>query len=73
MNAKWIWKQGENGENTWMNFVKKFTLECAPKRAVAQIAADSKYWLYINGETAVFEGGIKRGPCLKCVCRITRR
>ena len=46
MNAKWIWKQGENSENTWMDFVKKFTLESTPKRAAAQIAADSKYWLY---------------------------
>ena len=61
-NTKWIWKNGENGVNTWMNFVKTFKLEGAPKKAVANIAVDSKYWLYINGEKAVFEGGIKRGP-----------
>ena len=62
MNAKWIWKQCKNGENTWMDLVKRFTLEGAPERAIAQIAADSKYWLYINGEMVVIEGGIKRGP-----------
>ncbi len=61
-NTKWIWKKGENGENTWMCFVKKVRLEEAPREAVAQIAVDSKYWLYLNGELAVFEGGVKRGP-----------
>lgn len=29
---------------------------------MACIAAESKYWLYINGEMAVREGGLKRGP-----------
>jgi hypothetical protein len=38
------------------------TLASAPKRALASIAADSKYWLWINGKLAVFEGGLKRGP-----------
>lgn len=27
-----------------------------------RIAVDSKYWLYVNGEIAVREGGLKRGP-----------
>lgn len=61
-NAKWIWKDGESNENTWLNFVKKFDLTSVPRTAPAQIAVDSKYWLYINGALAVFEGGIKRGP-----------
>ena len=29
---------------------------------MARIAADSKYWLWINGRLVVFEGGLKRGP-----------
>lgn len=61
-NAKWIWKNGENNENTWMNFVKKFDVNKVPQTAIAKIAVDSKYWLYINGTQAVFEGGVKRGP-----------
>lgn len=61
-NAKWIWKKGENNENTWMNFVKKFSVESVPENATVKIAVESKYWLYINGELVVFEGGIKRGP-----------
>lgn len=60
--TKWIWKNGENTENTWMCFVKKINLASAPKTVMAKIAADSKYWLYINGKCAVFEGGLKRGP-----------
>ena len=61
-NTKWIWKNGEHNENTWMCFVKKFSTETVPRTAVTKIAVDSKYWLYINGELAVFEGGVKRGP-----------
>lgn len=26
------------------------------------IAADSKYWLWINGKEVIFEGSLKRGP-----------
>ncbi|GGQ66103.1 hypothetical protein Saso_47820 [Streptomyces asoensis] len=29
---------------------------------MTQIAADSKYWLWVNGTMVVFEGGLKRGP-----------
>lgn len=61
-NTKWIWKNGQNNENTWLNFVKKFELSNIPQAAAVQIAVDSKYWLYINGVLVVFEGGIKRGP-----------
>lgn len=61
-NTKWIWKKGENSINTWMNFVKEINLDQKPQTATVSIAADSKYWLYVNGILAVFEGGVKRGP-----------
>jgi hypothetical protein len=48
--------------NLWTCFRKSVTLEAAPRRAVARIAVDSKYWLWINGELVVFEGQLKRGP-----------
>lgn len=48
--------------NTWLNFVKDFRLTSVPDKAVAHIAVDSKYWLWINDEMVVFEGGLKRGP-----------
>ena len=60
--TKWIWKKNESTANTWLNFIKKFTVEEVPETAYACIAVDSKYRLYINGVLAVPEGGLKRGP-----------
>src|SRR5690606_21757966 len=48
--------------NTWIAFRKKITLTEKPAHALTRIAADSKYWLWINGKMVVFEGGLKRGP-----------
>jgi len=52
----------QNRSNTWLNFRKDIRLDRVPEKAVAQIACDSKYWLWINGEIAVYEGLLKRGP-----------
>ena len=61
--AKWIWDKANLTENNvWMCFSKKVSLKKVPEELVAHISADSKYWLYINGETVVFEGNVKRGP-----------
>ncbi len=61
--AKWIWdKQNISEQNVWMCFQKKVSIEKVPEEFIADISADSKYWLYINGETVVFEGSVKRGP-----------
>ncbi len=61
--AKWIWdKENLTEENVWMCFNKKVSLAKKPEELIANISADSKYWLYINGETVVFEGSVKRGP-----------
>ena len=61
--AEWIWdKENIDKDNVWMCFVKSVTLDTAPDELIAHISADSKYWLYINGETVVFEGSVKRGP-----------
>ncbi|MBR5498363.1 MAG: glycoside hydrolase [Clostridia bacterium] len=61
--AKWIWdKDNISEKNVWMCFSKKISLDKIPDELIADISADSKYWLYINGETVVFEGNVKRGP-----------
>ncbi|MEN8203007.1 MAG: alpha-L-rhamnosidase C-terminal domain-containing protein [Bacteroidota bacterium] len=52
----------QNESNTWINFQTGIDLKEVPDKAVAKIACDSKYWLWINGEPAVFEGQLKRGP-----------
>ena len=48
-------------DGEWQCFTKEFAL-LAPKGAELTIAADTKYWLYVNGELVVREGGLKRGP-----------
>ena len=61
--AKWIWdKENLTEKNVWMCLSKKISLDKIPEELIAHISADSKHWLYINGETVVFEGNIKRGP-----------
>ena len=61
--AKWIWdKENLTEKNVWMCFDKRVNLKNVPKELIAHISADSKYWLYINGETVVYEGNVKRGP-----------
>ena len=61
--ANWIWdKENLTEKNVWMCFNKKVTLDERPQKLIAHISADPKYWLYINGETVVFEGNVKRGP-----------
>lgn len=51
-----------NRQNTWIEFRKDFMLKKTLRKVEARIAADSKYWLWVNGTLAVFEGGLKRGP-----------
>lgn len=62
--AKWISVDhpDANEPNTWIEFEKNFSVGRVPESVEVRIAADSKYWLWINEELAVFEGGLKRGP-----------
>lgn len=62
--GKWISSalSEEDTVNVWIAFKKDIKLNHKPKKAIARIAVDSKYWLYVNGEMVVFEGGLKRGP-----------
>lgn len=60
--AQWIGVEEKSAPNQWICSRKTLTLEKTPRRAVARIAADSKYWLWVNGKLVVFEGQLKRGP-----------
>ena len=65
--AKWIWdEENLTQKNVWMRLSKRVNLDKIPDELIAHISADSKYWLYINGETVVFEGNVKRGPADGC-------
>ena len=61
-NAQWIWQQEDGPSNTWMSFRKTISVDEVPAIAEANIAVDSKFWLWINGEMVLFEGGLSRGP-----------
>ena len=61
--ANWITNPNTNNDlNSWYSFRKDFSLKKTPLKALTKIAIDSKYWLWVNGEMVVFEGGLKRGP-----------
>ncbi len=46
----------------WICFRKTFNIDGNVNDNTLRIAADSKYWLYVNGELEVYEGQLKRGP-----------
>lgn len=61
--SQWICSgEQQNATNTWTVYHKSFQVNEIPDQALAKIACDSKYWMWINGELAVFEGQLKRGP-----------
>lgn len=60
--AQWIsTMECQSATNTWLAYRKTVDLQTKPEKAIARIAVDSKYWLWINGQMVVFEGGLKRG------------
>lgn len=62
-HGSWISSAYTNSTpNTWIAFRKEQKLDTIPSSVMAKIGADTKYWLWINGEAVVFEGGLKRGP-----------
>ncbi|VGO12535.1 hypothetical protein PDESU_01088 [Pontiella desulfatans] len=60
--AQWIWQADDGPANSWVAFRKDLRIVKVPERVIANISADSKYWMWINGELAVFEGSVARGP-----------
>jgi alpha-L-rhamnosidase len=59
--AEWI-GPSVSTSNLWTCYRKTFVLDQVPTQVLTRIGADSKYWLWVNGELAVREGGLKRGP-----------
>ncbi|OIP84505.1 MAG: glycoside hydrolase [Porphyromonadaceae bacterium CG2_30_38_12] len=61
--AQWISSmECQSATNTWLAYRKTVEIKTKPEKAIARIAVDSKYWMWINGQMIVFEGGLKRGP-----------
>ena len=68
--ARWITVDSteNSAPGTWIEFNKSFDLGRVPGKVEARIAADSKYWLWINGELAVFEklhAALSEGKCAR--------
>lgn len=62
---QWIQVQEDSAgiqPNQWYVFKHRFALDSVPDEFPASIAADSKYWLYLNDSLVLREGGLKRGP-----------
>lgn len=53
---------GSSRPGTWYCFRNTVKLSAVPGSVRLALAADSKYWLWVNGELQVREGGLKRGP-----------
>jgi hypothetical protein len=62
--ANWIWSSSAGPANTWIAFRKKFTLPAKPATALTKIAAENKYWLYVNNQLVVKDGGLDVRPDL---------
>lgn len=62
--SHWISSFAEevNAPNTWIAFRQDIVLDKVSGQVETMIAADTKYWLWINGKLVIFEGGLKRGP-----------
>lgn len=59
--ARWIWAETREN-NVWVDFRRTFTIDSIPAEAVAEIAVENKYFLWVNGTPVVYDGGLKRGP-----------
>ncbi|THU38278.1 T9SS type A sorting domain-containing protein [Niastella caeni] len=62
--ASWIWTAEQGPFNTWVSFRKKVTLSAKPGSAITKIAAENKYWLYVNDSLVVRDGGLDIRPDL---------
>ena len=62
--ARWVTPFAPIANGTFAAYRSTWNVSCgaAKRTATLNIAIDTKYWLYINGELAVWEGGLKRGP-----------
>ena len=64
--AEWIWEKENTIPNDMVVFRKTILLDKVPDTAISYAAADTKYWLFINGKMAVFEGGLFRESLPGC-------
>ena len=59
-NSKWIWSEARSYKNQRANFFFDTFIEELPKSAIINIGCETRYWLFVNGELTVFDGGLFR-------------
>lgn len=59
-NSKWLWLGEADKPNMRVNFKRTFNLNDIPEHAFLKTACETKYWLFINGKLAVYDGGLFR-------------
>lgn len=57
--AKWIWEEDNQTDNDWVYFKKTFQVEKEGNYELC-ISADTRYFLYINQNLCVLDGGLFR-------------
>jgi len=65
-NAEWIWGEDNKTKDQKMVFRYKVELDEVPDKAWCLAACDTKFWLWINGEEVVWEGGVFRESVPGC-------
>lgn len=64
--ARFIWAEGNTTPDDKVVFRRRFTVGPGVPEAKAFIFAETRYWLYLNGRLAVFEGGLFRESLPGC-------
>lgn len=64
VHAQVITTRGDEAHSpgSWICFRNSFEIKDEPERVELRMAADTKYWLWVNGVPEIAEGGLKRGP-----------
>ena len=65
-NAAWIWPSAEFTRNQRANFFFEVEIDARPDTAEVCIGCETRYWLFVNGKLAVFEGGLFRESAPGC-------
>ncbi|MBE6610818.1 MAG: hypothetical protein E7634_09145 [Ruminococcaceae bacterium] len=64
--SKWIWPSEAFEKNQRADFQFDITVEKKPESITLNIGTETKYWLFVNGDLAVFDGGLFRESAPGC-------
>lgn len=64
--AKWIWCENNKQKDDKVLFYHTFEISQLPDSCPCYLAVDTKYWLFINKQLVIFEGGLFRESLPGC-------